>query len=380
MENHVTDPILTPEQLRARAIRRSDLKSDPEAFVDVRVPGSSPKYNYQLIGAGVSQNPDTFINLREPHGFGLGGASMPHGVTNNLHMHFTAEVFICWAGEWRLRWGPTGEQGEMTFGEGDVASIPPWIFRGFSNLGQDDAYLYTMLGRDVTGGVVWAPSILEKARETGLVISRNNTLIDLRKTPDVSPEGIMPPMAAAQIARLRRYTPEEMARRIVRHDALHWHAQPLLDSMLPGGHKEMAPVIGFGLTEARDMTPPVVNPHGFTLEWLRATAGNGLLEHRHANAQAVLVKSGDWQVTVNRGSQAHSVPLEPGTVVSIPPCVWRALTCVRGSGEILLIAGSESRTRIEWSADIRKGAQEAGWAIDPDGYLAPTEVLALAAA
>lgn len=380
MENHVTDTILTPEQLRARVIRRTDLKSDPEAFVDVRVPGSSPKFNYQLIGAGVSQNPHTFINLREPHGFGLGGASMPHGVTNNLHMHFTAETFICWAGTWRLRWGPQGEQGELSFGEGDVATIPPWIFRGFSNLGGDDAYLYTMLGRDVTGGVVWAPSILEKARETGLVISRNNTLIDLHKTPDVPPDRIMPPMAAAQIARLRRYSPDEMARRIVRHDALQWHAQPLLDSVLPGGQKEMAPVIGFGLTEARDMAPPVVNPHGFTLEWLRATVGNGLLEHRHADTQAVLVKSGDWQLTVNRGPQAHDIAVEPGTVVSIPPGVWRALRCVRGAGEILLIAGGESRTRIEWSTDVRQAAEEAGWAIDPDGYLAPTEVLALAAA
>jgi mannose-6-phosphate isomerase-like protein (cupin superfamily) len=380
MENDMPDTTITAEQLRARVIRRADLKADAEAFVDVRVPGSTPKYNYQLIGAGVSQNPDAFINLREPHGFGLGGASMPHGVTNNLHMHFTAEVFICWAGTWRLRWGPAGEQGEMTFGEGDVATIPPWIFRGFSNLGGDDAYLYTMLGRDVTGGVVWAPSILEKARETGLVISRNNTLIDLRKTPDVQADKIMPPMAEAQIKRLRCYTPEEMARRIVKHDALQWNARPLLDSMLPGGAKEMAPVIGFGLTEERDMTPPVVNPHGFTLEWMRAMADNGLLEHRHANIQAVLVKSGDWQLTVNRDADAHTVAVEPGTVLSIPADVWRSLRCVRGPGEVLLITGSESRTRIEWCADVRQSAQEAGWAIDPDGYIAPTEVLALAAA
>ncbi|MEO7939264.1 MAG: hypothetical protein ABIR55_11610 [Burkholderiaceae bacterium] len=374
------DTVVSPEQLHARVIRRTDLKADPEAFVDVRVPGSTPKFNYQLIGAGVSQNPNTFINLREPHGFGLGGASMPTGVTNNLHMHFTAEVFICWAGTWKLRWGPAGDQGEATFGEGDVATIPPWIFRGFSNVGTDDAYLYTMLGRDVTGGVIWAPSILEKARETGLVISKENTLIDLHKTPDVPADRIMPAMAAAQIARLRRYTPQEMARRIVKHDALQWHAQPLLDSLLPGGHKEMAPVIGFGLSEDRYMVPPVVNPHGFTLEWMRAEAGNGLLEHRHGNTQAVLVKSGHWELTVNRGQQAHSVSIEPGTVASIPASAWRALRCTTGPGEVLLICGSESRTRIEWSEAVRAAASAAGWAIDPDGYIAPTEVLALAAA
>jgi quercetin dioxygenase-like cupin family protein len=187
-------------------------------------------------------------------------------------------------------------------------------------------------------------------------------------------------MAAEQIAQLRRYTPEAMARRIVKHDALQWHARPLLDSVLDGGHKAMAPVIGFGLSEDRDMTPPVVNPHGFTMEWMRAQPDNGLLEHRHANIQALLVKSGDWKLTVNRGAQAHAVTVEAGTVVSIPPKVWRSLRCVRGAGQVLLITGSESRTRIEWSDDVRRNAQGAGWAIDPDGYIAPTEVLALAAA
>ena len=107
---------------------------------------------------------------------------------------------------------------------------------------------------------------------------------------------------------------------------------------------------------------------------------NGLLEHRHANIQAILVKSGDWQLTVNRGAQAHDAMVEPGTVVSIPPDIWRSLRCVRAAGEVLLITGSESRTRIEWSADVLQAAKTSGWAIDPDGYIAPAEVLELAAA
>lgn len=375
----MSDVAMSPAQLSARTIRRADLKSDAEAFVDVRLPGSTPKFNYQLIGVGVSQNPHSHVNLREPHGFGLGGASMPHGVTNNLHMHFTAEVFMCWAGIWRLRWGPSGEQGELVFGEGDVATIPPWIFRGFSNEGTDDAYLYTMLGADVTGGVVWAPSVLARARETGLVISRKNTLIDLLKTPDVPPEQVMPEMSAERIANLRRYTPEEMARRIVKHDALQWIDQPLLDSVLPGGYKQMAPVVGFGLMEDRDMEPPVVNPHGFTIEWLRTRRDNGVLPHRHASVQVVLVKEGEWVITVNRGAETHSTTLEPGTVVSIPPGIWRSLQCHSSTGKLLMVTGGDSRTRVEWSPEVVQAAADMGWAIDPNGYIASTQALALAA-
>lgn len=375
----MSDVVISPAQLLARIIRRADLKSDAEAFVDVRVPGSTPKFNYQLIGAGVSQNPHSHVNLREPHGFGLGGASMPHGVTNNLHMHFTAEVFMCWAGVWRLRWGPSGEQGELMFSEGDVATIPPWIFRGFSNEGGDDSYLYTMLGADVTGGVVWAPSVLARARATGLVISRENTLIDLLKTPDVSPDDIMPEMSAAQIAQLRHYSPDEMARRIVKHGSLVWADRPLLDSVLPGGRKQLAPVIGFGLVEDRDVIPPVVNPHGFTVEWLRSSSGNGLLAHCHHSSQVVLVKEGDWTLTVNRGDAATTVSLDAGTVVSIPVGAWRALQCSSTNGKLLLVTGGDSRTRIEWAPEVLHAAAEAGWAIDQNGYIAPTEVLALAA-
>ena len=82
--------IVSAAELRRRTIPFTDLKSDSEAFVDTRLPGSTPKYNYALIGSGVSQNPDAHINLREPHGFNVGGAAMPKGVTNNLHVHFTA--------------------------------------------------------------------------------------------------------------------------------------------------------------------------------------------------------------------------------------------------------------------------------------------------
>ena len=92
------------------------------AFIDCRTPGSDRKDNYSFIGSGVSQNAEQFVNLTEPHGFNLGAAGMPNGVTNNLHLHFTAEVFINFGGKFRLRWGVDGEQGEYVSHDGDVIS------------------------------------------------------------------------------------------------------------------------------------------------------------------------------------------------------------------------------------------------------------------
>jgi len=82
-----------------RLIRYEDLVPCSLAFIDCKIPGSDRKVNYSVIGAGVTQSHDQVVNLAEPHGFALGVAAMPHGVTNNLHMHYTAEVFMIYRGE-----------------------------------------------------------------------------------------------------------------------------------------------------------------------------------------------------------------------------------------------------------------------------------------
>ena len=163
--------------LARRTVRRSDYVSCNTAFIDCRMPGSETKENYSIIGAGVTQNPDQVINLEEPHGFNVGAAAMPNGVNNNLHMHFTAEVFLNFRGNWRLRWGAEGEN-ELDFSEGAIVTVPTWIFRGFTNIGADDGWLFTALGWDNTGGIIWGPSIVRGAREHGLYLSADNQLID----------------------------------------------------------------------------------------------------------------------------------------------------------------------------------------------------------
>ena len=47
-----------------------------------------------------------------------------------------------------------------------MISVPTWIFRGFTNEGPDDGILLTVLGQDVTGGIIWGPSVLKEAEST----------------------------------------------------------------------------------------------------------------------------------------------------------------------------------------------------------------------
>ena len=93
-----TDNPVSAADLARRTLRRTDYVSCNTAFIDCRMPGSTLKENYSIIGSGVTQNPDQVINLEEPHGFNIGAAAMPNGVNNNLHLHFTAEVFLNFRG------------------------------------------------------------------------------------------------------------------------------------------------------------------------------------------------------------------------------------------------------------------------------------------
>lgn len=171
--------IISAEEARKRLVAPEDMVSCSVAFIDCKLPGSHLKQNYSFIGPGVTQSSSQVVNIPEPHGFNIGAAAMPKGVTNNLHLHFTAKVFLIHEGTWRFRWGPNGEN-EADFSAPAILSIPTWIFRGFTNVSPEDTcgMVYTVLGGDNTGGIIWPPSILNAAREYGLYLSKDNMLIE----------------------------------------------------------------------------------------------------------------------------------------------------------------------------------------------------------
>ena len=156
---------MTTQELQARFIPASGLRYSTDAFIDYRIPGCGPKKNYALIGPGVSQNPNQPVSLREKHGFQVGGVAMGPGVTNPPHMHFTAEVFICTRGSFHLHWGFNPDRLEYPLAEGDIASIPTWIYRGFQSQGTvqgGEGFMFTALGQDDTGGILWGAATLEE--------------------------------------------------------------------------------------------------------------------------------------------------------------------------------------------------------------------------
>ena len=373
----MTDVTVTPEDARKRLIKKSDYVSCSVAFIDCKTPGSHLKENYSMIGPGVTSSADQVVNLREPHGFNIGAAAMPNGITNNLHIHFTAEVFLVFKGEWKFRWGPNGDDGEIVGKAGDIASIPTWIFRGFTNVGPDDGWLMTALGGDDTGGIIWHPSILNGAAQYGLYLSKENTLIDTDKgAAKPTDDQLIRPMQPDEIAKLRRYSVEEMRTRVVAREERAWSGDALLDSCLPGCRSAMAPVIGYGVSQDRDHAPKITNPHGFSIEWLKLPPGQKVSRFRIGQKQVLIAFSGSAAITLNSEGDAVELGLEAWDTASIPAGAWRSIRNVSDSEtEILVITAGDGRKAPEWAPEVLSAVKAAGRSVDKSGLIAPAHLL-----
>lgn len=364
-------------EIDRRVVEPGDFVADTAAFVDVRLEGSAGKASYSVIGPGVSENSDQVVNIAESHGFSVGAASMPHGVVNNQHLHYTAEVFICTRGRWQMRLGQHGDQ-RVDIGPDTVFSAPTWAFRGFQNVGGDDSWLFAVIGGDDTGGVLWAPQVLEAAADTGLYLSPDHVVLDARAGDRIAE--VIAPVDEARLVEMDSYTDDEIRELIVAPDRLEWSRSALLSGVLPGHASAMAPVIGFGLTEDRRHRPPIWTPHGFTLEWLRLEPGASTGLHRIARPQALLLVEGQWRISFNRDGDRASRAAAEGSVVSAPADCWREFSNPGASrATCVVVCAGDERARAEWDPAVVAAALDRGWGHDAGGYLAPVDLLGRAA-
>ncbi len=303
----------TPIQsLSERIVRYDALRPCFNAFIDTRTPGSDRKENFTIIGPGVSENPEQYVHITEPHGFNIGGARQPPACTNSQHSHDTVEVFLVHSGKWRFDLGEHGEDASVELNPGDLISIPTGTFRGFTNIGSDTAFLWAVLGGDDPGRVLWAPKVFDLAREHGLVLLEDGSLIDTAAgqaiPADKSP---MPPTSRQQVEALRRYTPAELEACVARAGA----PGPA------GSFDEVAGVsdvvlIGKGRMSWR---------HGFGVSKVTIEPGAGLPVHAFSAADVWFVQTGRVEVVLDEESSVVGA----GDTITFPVSSRRA---IRNSG------------------------------------------------
>ncbi|MEL6436335.1 MAG: cupin domain-containing protein [Pseudomonadota bacterium] len=365
---------MTQTQADARHVARSDYTSCTVAFIDCKKPGSHLKQNYSIIGPGVTSSSEQIVNLPETHGFNIGATTMPPGITNNLHVHFTAEVFIVFDGEYTFRWGSNGEN-EMVGRPGDILSVPTWIFRGFTNTGTGDGWLFAALGGDNTGGVIFHPEIMREAADYGLYLSRDNHLIDTANgDPAPSDAERMAPMSDEDVARLRNYTCDEMRQRAVATDDRDFRPA-FVDAVLDDCGAEIAPIIGYGITQNRNHSAKITNPHGFSMEWLRLQPGQKVSSFSLAEKMVLIPREAGLRVSMNDTGDV-AVDMGAWDTLSVPAEVMRSMQNHSDTAiEVLVIVTGDHQKRPEFRGDIIEKAFARDAALDAQGYVAAAHLI-----
>ena len=305
----------------ARLVRYADLVPCRNAFVDTRTPGSDAKENFTIVGPGVSENPNQHVHIPEPHGFNIGGARQPPGCLNSQHSHLTAEVFVVHSGRWRFVYGVEADEGEVRLGPGDTISIPPRMFRGFENIGDETSFLFAVLGGDDPGKVTWAPRVFELARDYGLVLLEGGRLVDTTVGETV-PEGAVRERAptAAELDELATPDAARLARCVARAESLRADAA----SPLAADGVEDAPVIvetvsgdAESAAEGSTAADGAIRgwwTHGFELRRVTLAPGARVAEHVGESPEVVFVHAGRLDVTLPGGTLA----MASGDTASLP--------------------------------------------------------------
>lgn len=315
-------PRPTVTEMEARIVRYGDLVPCRSAFIDSHTPGSDRKENFCIIGAGVAENPGQHIHIHETPGFNVGAAGQPPHCRNSLHAHRTAEVFFVHSGRWRFFWGRHGTAGEVVLEEGDIFDIPTGIFRGFENVGTDYGFIMALLGGDDSGGgVIWAPQVLEEARDHGLVLAASGHLYDTKQGERLpADETPMPLLTEAELTAFPETPIEEVVPAYIGR----------YRDMTARSFDRPAAVIGAG-NDALIRDRP-----GFEVDFLGAGSlppGARYATERH---EVLMVHRGHWRFSWEQadGSEA-AVTLAPGDTCAVPPGLARGLAPTM-SGECAL--------------------------------------------
>ena len=290
--------MVSKQEMDARIVRYGDLRPCRTAFIDAHTPGSDQKENFTIIGGGVSESADQHVHIKDTPGFNIGAAGQPPKCRNSLHSHRTAEVFFVLKGRWRFFWGRWGDAGEVILEEGDIINIPTGVFRGFDNIGSAYGMIMAILGGDdAGGGVVWAPQVIEDAKDHGLVLGENGKLYDSKRGQKL-PDGMkpMPPLSDEELKGFAEPAPSDM---IPGYVARYWDLMALAS-------KKPAKVIG--------QDAILKDKPGFEVQLL--TRGSIPTEtystHRH---EVLMVMRGHWKLSWDGGEAV----LAPGDTCAVPP-------------------------------------------------------------
>ena len=294
-------------------------------FVEGRLEGHKERKNYSIVGPGVAEDSEQSVKISKAHGYNLGAVSANPKNGSGLHSHTTAEVFLIYSGKWRFYWGVDGKN-EIILGKGDIISMPTNMFRGFENAGDEEGLIFVVLGNDDPGIITWIPKVLISAKETGLALLDDNSLIDLKKNEIPTGKKLLEPINNDQLQKFDNYSLNEIEKFICRFDN-----QSKFQNDLDNGIK-LIQIIGNQFCN-QSYNPLIDQNTGFNLSILKSKNGQ-IKDLIFTKPTIMFSQKGLWKIKIENdvfeinSKDTFSVPLNTKLSISIENIEDCYLNCV----------------------------------------------------
>ena len=308
-----------------RLAKFSDLVPSTLPFVEGKLKGHKERKNYSIVGPGVAEDTGQSVKIAMPHSFNLGAVSAMPKNGSGLHSHTTAEVFLIYSGKWKFYWGAYGKD-QTILSAGDIISMPTNMFRAFENVGDKEGLMFVVLGGDDPGIITWLPSVLKKAKETGMALLNDNSLIDL--TCEKIPEGkeLLEPINSERIKNFDDYKLDELSEFIYKFEDRKNFEHEISQGLT------LVQVLGRNFNNQN--FKPIINQNtGFNLSLLKSKKCN--VENIKFTKPSILFsQTGHWKIKINdseinlKSKDTFSVPINTNLTIEIDEQQDCFLNCV----------------------------------------------------
>ena len=288
-----------------RLAKFKDLVPSTLPFVEGKMDGHKERKNYSIVGPGVAEDSKQFVKIAMPHSFNLGAVSAMPKNGSGLHSHTTAEVFIIYSGKWKFYWGAEGKD-ETILSTGDIISMPTNMFRAFENAGDEEGLIFVVLGGDDPGIITWVPSVLEKAKRTGMALLNDNSLIDLSLNKIPKGKTILEPISEEEIKKFDNYKLDQLEKFICKNNENSKQVNKVNDNFY------LIQILG-NKFENKEYAPLINQDTGFNLSILKCKIGQ-ITNLKFEKPTILFSRTGKWEIMIDD----FQCILNPKDTISIP--------------------------------------------------------------
>jgi hypothetical protein len=204
--------------------------------------------------------------------------------------------------------------------------MPTNMFRGFENAGNKEGLIFVVLGGDDPGIITWVPSVLEKAKQTGMALLNDNSLIDLSINDIPRDKSLLKPISSEEIKKFDNYKLNELEKYICKFSDRTNYENKINENF------NLIQILG-DTFQGKKFNPIINQNTGFNLSTLKAKKGK-LENLKFLKPTIMFSQKGSWQIKIDdflmkvNARDTISIPINSQVNIEINDDEESLLNCV----------------------------------------------------